>query len=61
MAASEACILKREWVKQYGPVVRIPGSIGAELLLFMKPEALHQILVADWLQYPRVCNLHMIL
>jgi hypothetical protein len=54
IALSESCIPKREWVKQYGPIVRIPGPIGAELLLFMKPEALHQILVKDWLEYPRV-------
>lgn len=51
---SESCIPKREWVKQYGPIVRIPGAFGTELLLFMKPEALQQILVKDWLDYPRV-------
>lgn len=50
---SESCIPKREWVKQYGPIVRIPGAFGTELLLFMKPEALQQILVKDWLDYPR--------
>jgi hypothetical protein len=41
-------------VKQYGPVVRVVGAIGIERMIFMKPEALHQILVKEWLQYPRV-------
>ena len=51
---SETGIPQREWVKQYGPIVRIVGPVGVERLMFMKPEALHQILVKDWLQYPRV-------
>ncbi|KAL9708590.1 hypothetical protein Ac2012v2_008259 [Leucoagaricus gongylophorus] len=50
---SETGIPQREWVKQYGPIVRIVGPVGVERLMFMKPEALHQILVKDWLQYPR--------
>jgi hypothetical protein len=54
IAVSESCIPNREWVKQYGPIVRIPGPIGSELLIFMRPDALHQILVKDWLDYPRV-------
>lgn len=51
---NETGIPQREWVKQYGPVVRIVGPVGIERLIFMKPEALHQILVKDWLDYPRV-------
>jgi hypothetical protein len=51
---NETGIPQREWVKQYGPVIRIVGPVGIERLIFMKPEALHQILVKDWLDYPRV-------
>ncbi|TFK31568.1 cytochrome P450 [Crucibulum laeve] len=50
---SETGIPQREWVKQYGPVVRVVGPIGIERMIFMKPEALHQVLVKDWLIYPR--------
>ncbi|KAF8652335.1 hypothetical protein AX16_004441 [Volvariella volvacea WC 439] len=49
----ESGIPMREWAKQYGPVVRTVGPVGRERLMFMKPEALHQILVKDWLDYPR--------
>jgi hypothetical protein len=52
---SETGIPQREWVKKYGPVVRVVGPIGIERMIFMKPEALHQILVKDWLECPRVC------
>jgi hypothetical protein len=45
---------QREWVKQYGPVVRLVGPIGQEWLMVTKPEALHQLLVQDCAQYPRV-------
>jgi hypothetical protein len=60
---SETGIPQREWVKQYGPVIRLVGPVGMERLICMTPEALHQILVKDWLQYSRVfpviprCNL----
>ncbi|KAJ3575027.1 hypothetical protein NP233_g1369 [Leucocoprinus birnbaumii] len=50
---SESGIPQREWVKKYGPVVRMVGPVGIERLMFLEPEALHQILVKDWLQYPR--------
>jgi len=50
---NEPGIIQREWVKQYGPVVRTVGPVGVERLMFIKPEALHQILVKDW-QNPRV-------
>ncbi|GLB37392.1 putative cytochrome p450 [Lyophyllum shimeji] len=49
----EAGIPQREWVKEHGPVVRAVGPIGIERLIFMKPEALHKILVSDWVDYPR--------
>jgi len=51
----EAGIPQREWVKQYGPVVRVVGPVGVERLIFMNPEAIHKILVGDWVEYPRVC------
>lgn len=51
----DSCIPHREWVKQYGPVVRIVGPFGIERMIFMRPEALHHILVKGWLEYPRVC------
>ena len=54
MIKGESGIPQREWVKQYGPVVRVVGPVGIERMIFMKPEALHQILVNDWLEYPRV-------
>ncbi|KAG6831755.1 hypothetical protein H0H92_007907 [Tricholoma furcatifolium] len=49
----EAGIPQREWVKRHGPVVRVVGPIGLERLIFVKPEALHKILVSDWIDYPR--------
>ncbi|KAG5645437.1 hypothetical protein DXG03_006261 [Asterophora parasitica] len=49
----EAGIPQREWVKEYGPVVRAVGPLGIERLIFMKPDALHKILVSDWVDYPR--------
>ncbi|EKM75454.1 hypothetical protein AGABI1DRAFT_132240 [Agaricus bisporus var. burnettii JB137-S8] len=50
---SEPGIPQREWVKEYGPVVRLVGPVGIERLIFTNPEVLQQILVKDWLQYPR--------
>ncbi|KAF7967394.1 hypothetical protein HWV62_34447 [Athelia sp. TMB] len=41
------------WADKYGPVVRTVGPIGLERMMFTKPEALHRILVADWLDNPR--------
>lgn len=52
---SEAGVPQREWVKKYGPVVRVMGPVGLDRLMFLKPEALHKMMVADWLDYPRVC------
>ena len=46
-----------EWVATYGPAIRVVGPIGLERVLFLRPEALHQTLVKDWLDYPRVCRL----
>lgn len=50
----EAGIPQRQWVKDHGTVVRVVGPIGIERLIFMKPNALHKILVSDWIDYPRV-------
>ncbi|KAF9567301.1 cytochrome P450 [Agrocybe pediades] len=58
---NETGIPQREWVKKYGPVVRIVGPVGIERMIFMKPEALHKILVKDWLDYPRPTFLRNIL
>jgi hypothetical protein len=52
---AEAGIIQREWTKEHGPVVRAVGPLGIERLIFMKPEAMHKILVSDWMEYPRVC------
>jgi len=46
-----------EWIATYGPAIRVVGPIGLERVLFLRPEALHQTLVKDWLDYPRVCRL----
>ncbi|KAF8875065.1 cytochrome P450 [Infundibulicybe gibba] len=53
MIKGESGIPQREWIKKYGPVVRVVGPIGIERLIFVRPEALHQILVKEWLEYPR--------
>lgn len=50
----EPGIPMREWVKQYGSVVRVVGPLGLERLVFMKPDALSRILVSGWAEYPRV-------
>ncbi|TFK73628.1 cytochrome P450 [Pluteus cervinus] len=50
---AEAGILQREWIKQYGPVVRAIGPFGLERVIFTKVDALHKILVSDWMAYPR--------
>lgn len=50
----EAGIPQRQWVKQYGSVVRVVGPIGIERLIFTKADVLHKILVSDWVEYPRV-------
>jgi hypothetical protein len=42
------------WAKQYGPIFRMIGTFGTEVLVVLKPEVLHQVLVKDWDQYPRV-------
>ncbi|KAF5367336.1 hypothetical protein D9615_010281 [Tricholomella constricta] len=49
----EAGIIQREWAKKHGSVVRAVGPIGIERLMFTKPDALHKILVSDWVDYPR--------
>ncbi|KZP14082.1 cytochrome P450 [Athelia psychrophila] len=41
------------WADAYGPVVRTVGPVGLERIMFTRPEALHKILVADWLENPR--------
>jgi hypothetical protein len=54
---NEPCISQREWAKKYGPVFRWMAQVGHECLVFLSPEALEQIMVKDWLEYPRVRTL----
>lgn len=54
---NEPCISQRGWAKKYGPVVRWMAQVGQECLVFLSPEALEQIMVKDWLEYPRVRTL----
>ncbi|KAF9448068.1 cytochrome P450 [Macrolepiota fuliginosa MF-IS2] len=61
MIRRETGIPQREWVKKYGSVLRIVGPVGVERLIFMEPNALYQILVKDWFQYPRLEFLRNIL
>ncbi|KIY66762.1 cytochrome P450 [Cylindrobasidium torrendii FP15055 ss-10] len=53
MLSNEAGIPQRQWVKEYGPVVRVVGPIGVERMILASREALHKILVSDWGSYPR--------
>ncbi|KAF9047074.1 cytochrome P450 [Hymenopellis radicata] len=52
---------EREWVKEHGSIIRIVGPIGTERLMFLSPEALQQILIKGWLDYPRPSYLRKIL
>lgn len=58
---NEPGIPMREWVKKYGSAVRHVGPLGAERLLFVKPEALSRILTSGWMEYPRPAYLRKIL
>ena len=49
-------VVAREWSKKYGGLVKTVGPIGRERLYVFKPEALHKILVSDWMTYPRVSD-----
>jgi len=51
---NESGTAHREWAEKYGPVVRVVGPIGMESVFFLRPEALQQILVKEWIEYPRV-------
>lgn len=46
---------ERRWAEKYGPIVRYIGPLGQEILLLTNPDALHQVLVGQWLDNPRVC------
>ncbi len=43
----------REWINEYGSIVRAVGPVGLERLIFITPEGLHQILSRP-LDCPRV-------
>ncbi|KAI0041381.1 cytochrome P450 [Auriscalpium vulgare] len=53
--------LQMGWVKKYGGVVRSVGPLGKERLIMLQPEALHKILVSDWMDYPKPNFLRKIL
>ncbi|KZP30086.1 cytochrome P450 [Athelia psychrophila] len=57
----EVGVAQREWVKQYGPIIRVMGPLGNEQVCFSSPEALQQIFVSDWLDFPRPSYLRKIL
>ncbi|KAF7297213.1 hypothetical protein MIND_00954400 [Mycena indigotica] len=50
---NEVCMPMREWTKEHGPLVRMMGLFGKERIIVISPEALQQISVRDWLEYPR--------
>nr|GAT53818.1 predicted protein [Mycena chlorophos] len=50
---SEVGIPMREWAKKHGPIMRMMGLFGKERIIVLSPEALQQITVRDWLEYPR--------
>ncbi|KAJ7617618.1 cytochrome P450 [Mycena polygramma] len=41
------------WATKYGSCFRVMGPLGSEAIVVMAPEALDQILVKDWVFYPR--------
>ncbi|KAJ7749416.1 cytochrome P450 [Mycena metata] len=45
--------VNKEWVRKYGACFRVVGILGTEAIVCMTPEALEQILVRDWMTYPR--------
>ncbi|KAJ7624697.1 cytochrome P450 [Roridomyces roridus] len=49
----EPCIPQREWAKQYGTTVRAMTLFGVERMIYLSPDALHQILVKGWHENPR--------
>ncbi len=60
LSAEDSGEYQREWIKEHGSIIRVVGPIGMERLMFLSPEALQQILVKGWLDYPRVRK-HMLL
>ncbi|KAJ7057867.1 cytochrome P450 [Mycena amicta] len=50
---NEVCMPMREWTKAHGPIIRMMGLFGKERIIVLSPEALQQISVRDWLEYPR--------
>ena len=54
MIQGEAGIPQREWVKKHGQAIRVVGPLGIQRLIFCRPEALHKILVSNWLVNERV-------
>lgn len=60
-AGSTADIIQKDpgipylrWSKSFGSVFRVVGPVGIERVVFMRPEALHRILVTGAADYPRV-------
>ncbi|KAH8827394.1 cytochrome P450 [Flagelloscypha sp. PMI_526] len=61
LEAGEPGIPFREWIKEYGPIVRFTGFFGAERVVLTRPEALQKILTSDWMDYPRPMFLRNVL
>ncbi|KAF8916319.1 cytochrome P450 [Mucidula mucida] len=61
LSAEDSGEYQREWIKEHGSIIRVVGPIGMERLMFLSPEALQQILVKGWLDYPRPRYLRKIL
>ena len=46
--------VEREVAEQYGPAVHSMGPFSVNIMIFLNPSALQQILVSEWLAYLRV-------
>lgn len=54
---SDPAFIQREWMKRYGDTrgfIRDIGPFGIERMLFLSNQAMHKILITDWVDYPRV-------
>ncbi|KAJ8094400.1 hypothetical protein PM082_010834 [Marasmius tenuissimus] len=61
MIRGEAGIPQREWVKEHGQAIRVVGPLGIQRMIFCRPEALHKILVSNWLTNERPAFMRHIL
>jgi hypothetical protein len=54
IAQSESGVVVREWMKNYGKMIRLRMIFGIEEIVVLDPEVLSRVLVSDWIEYPRV-------